>query len=83
MRRLAFRWHPFAIDGGTDYSEEPTTLVTFALTDVEGGTLLTITESGFDQLPPSRRDEAFKANAGGWEHQSRLIEKYLASRPGA
>jgi uncharacterized protein YndB with AHSA1/START domain len=78
MQRLAFRWHPFAIDKTKDYSDEPTTLVTFTLGDAEGGTLLTITESGFDQLPPARRDQAFKANEGGWEHQCKLIEKYLA-----
>ena len=80
MRRFAFRWHPFAIDRGTDYEQEPTTLVTFALSEVEGGTLLTIMESGFDQLPPARRDAAFKANEAGWTHQRRLIEKYLAGR---
>ena len=83
MERFAFRWHPFAIDKSKDYSDEPTTLVTFTLSDAEGGTLLTITESGFDQLPPERRAEAFKANEGGWEHQCKLIEKYLARGAGA
>ncbi|HYD07373.1 MAG TPA: SRPBCC family protein [Reyranella sp.] len=78
MTRLAFRWHPYAPDSGRDYTKEPTTLVTFTLGDVEGGTLLTITETGFDRLPPDRRDEAFKGNAEGWEHQTRLVEKYLA-----
>lgn len=78
MERFAFRWHPYAIDPGSDYSQEPTTLVTFALADAEGGTQLTITESGFDQLPLERRAAAFRANEGGWEHQSRLIAKYLA-----
>jgi uncharacterized protein YndB with AHSA1/START domain len=82
MQRFAFRWHPFAIDKTKDYSDEPTTLVTFTLSDAEGGTLLTITESGFDALPPSRRAEAFKANEGGWEHQCKLIEKYLAGGAG-
>jgi uncharacterized protein YndB with AHSA1/START domain len=82
MERFAFRWHPFAIDKSKDYSDEPTTLVTFTLSDAEGGTLLTITESGFDKLPPERRDQAFKANEGGWEHQCRLVEKYLARGAG-
>lgn len=75
--RFAFRWHPFAIDMEKDYSREPMTLVDFDLSDGEGGTLLTISESGFDQVPIERRAEAFRANEGGWEHQSRLIEKYL------
>lgn len=78
MTRFAFHWHPFAIDPKHDYSHEPMTLVTFELADAEAGTLLTITESGFDQLPVERRDQAFKANDGGWTHQAKLIEKYLA-----
>jgi uncharacterized protein YndB with AHSA1/START domain len=79
MRRIAFRWHPFAIDKTLDYSREPMTLIEFELHETPEGILLTITESGFDKLPPERRAEAFAANEGGWAHQMRLIEKYLAS----
>jgi len=75
--RFAFRWHPFAIDPAVDYTSEPTTLVEFELREVPGGTLVAITESGFDRIPLARRAEAFTANAGGWEHQTRLLEKYL------
>ena len=78
-RTLAFRWHPYAIEPGVDYSAEPTTLVTFELEEVAGGVRLTITESGFDQIPLARRAEAFKANEGGWEMQTQLIAKYLAA----
>jgi uncharacterized protein YndB with AHSA1/START domain len=78
MERFAFRWHPFAIEKDKDYSREPMTLVTFELSDAGQGTLLKITESGFDQLPAERRAQAFKANDGGWTHQTRLIAKYLA-----
>jgi len=78
MTLFSFRWHPFAIDSAHDYSKEPMTLVTFALSDVEGGTLLTISETGFDQLPLDRRAKARDANDGGWRHQTNLIEKYLA-----
>jgi hypothetical protein len=81
MRRLSFRWHPFAIDPSVDYSKEPTTLITFELEKVSGGTQLTITESGFDKIPLARRAEAFKANEGGWEKQTQLIAKYLAKNP--
>lgn len=80
MTRFAFRWHPFAIDPNHDYSHEPMTLVTFELAEDPGGTRLTITESGFDQIPLERRASAFKANDGGWTHQLRLIEKYLAQQ---
>ena len=79
MRLFSFRWHPFAIEKEADYSNEPTTLVSFELAEVPGGTELVITESGFDALPASRRAKAFEANDGGWTHQARLVEKYLAS----
>jgi uncharacterized protein YndB with AHSA1/START domain len=78
QRQLAFRWHPYAVEPGTDYSKEPTTLVTFALEPAAVGTRLTIMESGFDRLPLARRDAAFEANAGGWAMQAQLIAKYLS-----
>lgn len=78
MHRISFRWHPYAIEPGVDYSAEPTTLIVFELQDVEGNTRLTITESGFDQIPLERRAKAFEANDGGWSKQLHLIEKYLA-----
>jgi len=77
MRLLSFRWHPYAVEADTDYSKEPTTLITFALEEVAGGVLLTITESGFDRIPLERRAEAFKSNEQGWAIQTTLIEKYL------
>lgn len=78
MRMISFRWHPFAVDPNTDYSSEPTTLIVFELDEVPEGTRLTITESGFDKIPLHRRAEAFKMNEGGWEMQTKLLEKYLA-----
>jgi uncharacterized protein YndB with AHSA1/START domain len=78
-RLLALRWHPAAIDPAVDYSKEPTTLVEFELTEVEGGTLLTLVESGFDQIPPERRLEAFRMNSGGWDEQMKNIEKHVAT----
>jgi uncharacterized protein YndB with AHSA1/START domain len=77
MRVLAFRWHPYAIDPGKDYMKEPTTLVTFELEEAPEGTLLTITESGFDQIPLERRAAAFTENEQGWTAQTQLIQKYL------
>jgi len=78
MRLFSFRWHPFAMDSSVDYSKEPSTLVEFVLEEVHGGTRLTVTESGFDQIPIERRAKAFAANEGGWAAQMQLIEKYLA-----
>ena len=78
---FAFRWHPDATDVTMDYSKEPMTLVEFKLADVDGGTELTIVESGFDAIPESRRAKAFAGNASGWEAQTRRIAAYLASHP--
>lgn len=74
---FSFRWHPSAVDRSVDYSAEPMTLVEFRLEEVAQGTLLTITESGFDRIPLERRAKAFTSNEGGWTHQLKLIEKYL------
>ena len=83
MERFSFRWHPFAIDPAYDYSKEPMTLVVFELRESEGGILLTITESDFDQIPIARRVQAFESNDTGWTHQTKLIEKYLAREKGS
>jgi uncharacterized protein YndB with AHSA1/START domain len=75
---LSWRWHPAAIDNAVDYSKEPTTLVVFELQESEGGTLLSIVESGFDQIPPSRRAQAFRLNSGGWDSQLDNLAKNVA-----
>ncbi|HLK89065.1 MAG TPA: SRPBCC family protein [Polyangia bacterium] len=77
-RLFSFRWHPFAVEPDFDYGQEPMTLVTFELAEAPGGTELTLTESGFDRLPPGRRRPAFSANDEGWAKQMSLVEKYLA-----
>jgi uncharacterized protein YndB with AHSA1/START domain len=76
---FSFEWHPFAIDPKVDYSKEPPTLVEFRLTETASGTLLVVTESGFDAIPPERRDEAFRANSEGWAIQLQNIDGYLGA----
>ena len=80
-RLFSFRWHPYAIERGVDYSTEPTTLVAFALEKVPEGVMLTVTESGFDQIPLARRAKAFTANEQGWNTMTKVIEDYLAQQP--
>jgi len=77
-RLFSFRWHPNATEAGVDYSKEPTTLIEFTLEEVSNGVLLTVTESGFDQIPLARRVKAFTANEQGWGMVIKLVEKYLA-----
>lgn len=78
-RLVSWRWYPGAIDAAVDYSKESTTLVEFELEDAEGGTLLTVRESGFDKLPPERRLEAFRLNNSGWDEQLGNIERNVAT----
>ena len=80
-RLFSFRWHPFAIERGVDYSAEPTTLVVFALEEVASGVMLTVTESGFDRIPVARRAKAFTANEQGWGMVVKLVEEYLVCTP--
>ena len=77
-RLFSFRWHPHAIERGVDYSGEPTTLIVFALEDVADGVMLTVTESGFDQIPLARRAKSFTANEQGWSIMVGVLEEYLA-----
>lgn len=78
IRRFAFHWHPYPIDPSADYSHERPTLVEFLFESTATGTHLTVIESGFDALPPERRDEAFRMNDGGWTEQIKNIETYVA-----
>jgi len=76
---FAYRWNPYAVDQTVNYSEEQRTLVTFTLKDVPEGILLTVVESGFDNIPPHRRLEAFRAHSGGWEAQLKNIAQYASA----
>jgi uncharacterized protein YndB with AHSA1/START domain len=76
-RLFSYRWHPYAIDPKADYSKEPMTLVTFELEEAGGGTLLKVTETGFDKIPLARRAKAFEMNDGGWAEQLKRIERHV------
>jgi uncharacterized protein YndB with AHSA1/START domain len=76
---FSYRWHPYAVDPKVDYSAEPPTLVEFRLEPRAGGTFVTVTESGFDRLPPHRRDEAFRMNGDGWSQQMHNLERHVAA----
>jgi uncharacterized protein YndB with AHSA1/START domain len=80
-RLFSFTWHPYAIDPNTDYSTEPPTLVEFGLEPTATGTLLTVTESGFENIPAHRRLEAFRMNEGGWTEQVKNIERHVTEKP--
>jgi uncharacterized protein YndB with AHSA1/START domain len=80
-RLFSFTWHPYAIDPQVDYSKEPSTLVEFRLEKIPEGTLLVLTETGFQSIPAGRRLEAFRRNDGGWSEQMKNIEAHVAQEP--
>ena len=76
-RLFSFTWH-HSFDPNADIYKEPTTLVEFRLEKTDAGTLLTLTESGFENLPEKLRLEAFPRNDGGWTEQMKNIERHVA-----
>jgi uncharacterized protein YndB with AHSA1/START domain len=78
---FSFTWHPYAIDPKVDYSQEESTLVEFRLQPAPDGTLLTVTESGFEKIPAARRAEAFLRNDNGWAQQMKNIQAYVIKTP--
>ncbi|WP_108473042.1 SRPBCC family protein [Rhodanobacter thiooxydans] len=76
-RLFSFTWHPYAIEPGVDYSAEPPTLVEFRLEPHGDGTVLTLAESGFADIPVDRRAEAFRMNDDGWGIQMENIRQHL------
>lgn len=79
-RLFSFTWHPYSVDPKIDYSKEAPTLVEFWLEKTTSGTLLLLTESGFDKIPSDRHVEAFRMNDVGWTEQMKNIESYVAQR---
>ncbi|WP_210639714.1 MULTISPECIES: SRPBCC family protein [unclassified Pseudomonas] len=77
-RVFSFRWHPYAIEPQVDYSQESETRVQFELEDMDGGTLLKVVESGFNNIPEARRLKAFRMDSRGWDEQMANIEAFLA-----
>ena len=80
-RLFSFTWHPYGIDSKIDYSKETPTLVEFRLERTTRGTLLLLTESGFEKIPADRRLEAFRMNDGGWTEQMKNIASHVTQKP--
>jgi uncharacterized protein YndB with AHSA1/START domain len=73
-KRLTYRWHPYAVERGHDYSAEPKSLVSFELHAKGKETEVTVVESGFRGLPPERREPAHSANTEGWPQVMKALE---------
>jgi uncharacterized protein YndB with AHSA1/START domain len=85
MHLFAFTWpHARSLDKADykdNYTGAPTTLVEFRLEKTARGTLMTLSETGFDSLPADWRLEAFRRNDGGWSEQMKNIESHVARKP--
>ena len=53
-------------------------MITFTLEQTKDGVLLTLVESGFDNIPLARRAQAFIGNEGGWEIMVKIFGEYVA-----
>lgn len=71
---FSWRWHP----GSAQSDEDGTTLVEFHLEEVQDGTLVTVTETGFDRISLARRAKAFQENSRGWDIQLESLKQYLS-----
>ena len=80
-RLFSWRWYPGLMEPGIDPKKEQNTLVTFTLEDAEGGTLVTVTESGFDHVTLARRAKVYEENEAGWAHQVASLERYVGANP--
>jgi len=76
-RLFSWRWQPGAMQD--THPADPTTLVVFELEEVPEGTRLTVRETGFDQIPVSRRGKAYRENTEGWTGQFGNLRKFVAS----
>ena len=56
------------------------TYVEFTLEPTATGTLLTVVESGFAQLPEDAYHKAYDGNAQGWASELRELAEYLDAR---
>lgn len=77
LRLLSWRWRPTTVDPNLDPSKEASTLVALELTETARGTLLALSETGFDGIPADRREEAYRRNSEGWNVQMKRIEAFL------
>jgi uncharacterized protein YndB with AHSA1/START domain len=70
---FAFRWQASAsVDG-----DPQSTLVTFTLTQVDGGTEVTVEETGLATLPGDVYDRTLEENSSGWTAEFADLVAYV------
>lgn len=75
--RVQWQWHPGEVDPKLDYSREPMTTVTFTLESSNGGTRLTVSETGFDEISLARRAKVYEDNSQGWAEVLGWLQRHV------
>ena len=76
--RFAFSWQPGSGEDKTaPFDQLHVTLVEFLLEQVDGGTRVTMRESGFASLPEEMQTGAVSDNTWGWDIEVAELEAYL------
>ncbi len=78
--RFVWEWHPGAPDPAVDYSREPRTRVTFTLEPKGSGTLLSVAETGFDEISLARRAKVHGDNSKGWTEVLVWVQRYVDAK---
>jgi uncharacterized protein YndB with AHSA1/START domain len=76
-RRFVWEWHPGVLDHAVDYSRESPTTVTFTLEPSPTGTRLSVSETGFDQIPSTRRAKVHEDNSQGWTQVLVWVQEHV------
>ncbi len=75
---FAYRWLPGANNFLGDVRSIKNTLVEFHIKEAGTNTCkVTLTESGFSELPIEIMEDAFKQNSGGWDFMLDRLSKFL------
>lgn len=75
---FAYRWVPGANHYLGDVTQVPNTLVEFHIDEESDDSCkVTLTESGFADLPTDIMEEAFRQNSGGWDFMLDRLAKYF------
>lgn len=75
-KRLVFRW-PDCAPGKDIGTDTVWMTVEFTLRPQDGGTLVTVLETGFAALSDKRRASMLRDNAEGWEIQAANLKRYV------
>ena len=75
---FAYRWIPGSKHFIGDVLTKPNTLVEFSIVETNGVTRVTLTETGFANLPIEVAEKNFSENSGGWEFMLGRLKEYFA-----